>query len=99
MANTTVNDVLDFITSGRMSDADRARICRTLNEVAQTKTRLAAARWYPGASVEFNGKYGELIKGRITKVNRTTVFVAAEGGGRWRVSPTLLRASDGVTHA
>lgn len=44
----------------------------------------------PGATVTFKGKYGEVITGKVMKINNKTVQVVTDLGATWRVTPTLL---------
>jgi hypothetical protein len=43
-----------------------------------------------GDMVEFTSKYGYVVTGELTKINRKTANVY-EGATRWRVSLSLLR--------
>lgn len=44
-----------------------------------------------GDRVEFLGKKGAVVCGFIEKVLAKNVLIAATDGGKWRVSPTLLK--------
>lgn len=52
----------------------------------------AKKNFRPGQNVKFVGKNGIKVFGKITKINRKTIAVRAEGGTNWRVSPSLLEA-------
>lgn len=44
-----------------------------------------------GSRVEWDGKYGSLVQGKVTKVNQTTALVTTDEGVRWRCALGLLR--------
>jgi len=47
-----------------------------------------------GMRVEFNDKRGNIVTGKITKINTKTVEVFADRSGvKWRVTPSLLRVA------
>jgi len=53
-----------------------------------------------GAKVQFKSKYGMMVKGVVTKINRTTVSVRAESGTssvNWRVNPAVLKKQEEET--
>jgi hypothetical protein len=59
----------------------------------QTKLAAAAAtQFYPGQSVTFTGRYGNTIKGVVTKIKIKMISVDAGQQGRWNVAATLLKA-------
>lgn len=43
-----------------------------------------------GDRVQFNGKYGRMVSGSITKINQKTIKVKADDNVLWTVSPSLL---------
>jgi hypothetical protein len=50
-----------------------------------------------GAAVQFKGRHGVTLVGRVIRVNPKTVMVEVDSGGRpakWRVSPALLTVVD-----
>ncbi len=96
MAETiTRDDVLNFIYM-TMTDEDRGPIVQALNETLREKRSEAMHQFRVGQQVEFTGKWGNRVTGRISKINRVTIFVTADGGGNWRVSPGLLRPRSSV---
>lgn len=88
---TTVNEVISFIWSGQCTGADRQRIIQALNGQRKVASTQAATQFVRGDRVQFTNKYGSRVTGVIDKVNRMTINVTADGGGRWRVSPTFLQ--------
>lgn len=57
----------------------------------QTKT---ARNFMVGDTVEFKGKFGVMVSGKIMKVNRKSIKVNAGEQGVWNVSPSLLTLVD-----
>lgn len=53
----------------------------------------AAIRLGIGSRVEFTDKLGNVVKGRVLKLNTKTVMVRSDVGSEWRVSPSLLRVA------
>ncbi len=88
---TTVQDVISFIWSSSCSLQDRQRIIVALKAQQKVAALRSAHQFNPGEKVEFTSQSNGLITGVIAKVNRMTVHVLAQGGGKWRVSPQLLR--------
>jgi len=64
---------------------------RNLQDEAQG---IASSQFRVGQAVQFQSKkrFGQVIKGKIESINTKSVSLAVEGGGRWRVSPSLLTA-------
>jgi len=56
--------------------------------------RRAAASFGVGTHVEFTDKSGNVVTGRVMKINPKTVHVRSDRTMvTWRVSPSLLRAA------
>lgn len=90
----TVDDVVTFVSSSRMTPQDREQIVRALTASRARAQIQAGCDLRLGDRVQFNANKapycGKTIVGRIRQVNKMTVIVIAEGGYEWRVSPSLL---------
>jgi len=75
----------------RMGSGDINEIIDMFNAHV-SRIRLEATRQFSvGNKVQFNhSKTGELIVGRITKINRKTIKLSTENRGNWTVSPTMI---------
>ena len=55
---------------------------------------VAGSKLSVGQKVQFNGRYGMTIKGRLTKINQKTAVVSESNSPkRWKVSISLLEAA------
>ena len=55
---------------------------------------VAGSKLSVGQKVQFNGRYGMTIKGRLTKINQKTAIVSESNSPkRWKVSISLLEAA------
>ena len=77
---------------------DVRKLSQRLN--AAIKTRYAELQRHKaltlgvGMRVEFNDKRGNIVTGKITKINTKTVEVFADKTStRWKVTPSLLRVA------
>lgn len=90
----TIGNVLAFISTADMDDL--SAISDHLTTSWKTRQRQIAKTFRIGDEVEFDAK-GTHWTGKIVKVNRKTVAVAAESTGpytrkvEWRVAPSMLR--------
>lgn len=48
-----------------------------------------------GERVEWDCKYGRIERGVIEKINQKTIIVKTDGGIKWTVGSSLLRAESG----
>jgi len=54
----------------------------------------AGSKLSVGQKVQFNGRYGMTIKGRLTKINQKTAIVSESNSPKqWKVSINLLEAA------
>jgi hypothetical protein len=67
------------------------RIVERIDMMRAARQLVALAQFSVGMLVEFTSDDGRTIQGTITKLNRRTASLCSEGGGHWRVSPSLLR--------
>jgi hypothetical protein len=55
---------------------------------------VAGSKLSVGQKVQFNGRYGMTIKGRLTKINQKTAIVSESNSPKqWKVSISLLKAA------
>jgi len=86
----SVNDINKAILSGNFS-ADELRSISQATKAAYTMLQSREKfSFYVGQSVGFTAK-GELVKGKVTKINQKTINVRADNGREWKVSPSLLK--------
>lgn len=75
------------------------RIIERLQLLRSAKSLAQLARFSVGTVVEFEAEDGRTISGTVARLNQRTATVVT-ASGRWRVSPSLLRAAaapqDGV---
>ncbi len=92
-----VNEICAAIL--KMNDIEEVRsMSKRLNEVIKARySELQRHKAYTlgvGMKVEFNDKNGNIVTGKITKINAKTVEVRADVSSmKWRVTPSLLRAA------
>ena len=55
---------------------------------------VAGSKLSVGQKVQFNGRYGMTIKGRLTKINlKTAVVSESNSPNKWKVSISMLEAA------
>ena len=55
---------------------------------------VAGSKLSVGQKVQFNGRYGMTIKGRLTKINQKTAIVSESNSPKqWKVSISMLEAA------
>lgn len=69
------------------------RIVERLQLIRSARHLTQLARFSIGMAVEFDTDDGRTVSGTIARLNQRTATVVS-GQGRWRVSPSLLRAPD-----
>jgi hypothetical protein len=64
----------------------------TFKQLQNEETSKAYLQFHIGQTVQFKSKKrsGATIKGKIESINTKSIFLIAENGERWRVSPTLV---------
>jgi hypothetical protein len=68
------------------------RIVERLQVLRSAKSLAQLARFSVGMVVEFDADDGRTITGTVARLNQRTATVVS-ASGRWRVSPSLLRAA------
>jgi hypothetical protein len=80
----------------RLSEDDllelNRRIVERLRLLRSAKSLVQLARFSLGMIVEFDTDDGRTISGTVARLNQRTATVVTSSG-RWRVSPSLLRAA------
>jgi hypothetical protein len=69
------------------------RIVDRLQLIRSAKSLSQLAKFSVGMVVEFYTDDGRRMSGTVARLNQRTVTIVT-GSGRWRVSPSLLRAVD-----
>lgn len=64
-----------------------------LRTYASSVQRANALSFYRGQKVQFKSRTGELVNGRVDRINQKTVSLTTTDGRIWKVSPSLLRAA------
>ena len=83
-------DVAKFIRNANRDEVNT--IINLIKERQREITRQESRKFTVGDRVSFDAKTRGVITGEITKVNRKTVKVKADGVGfMWVVSPSLLK--------
>jgi len=83
-------DVAKFIRNANRDELNT--IVNLINERRGVLSRQESRKFTIGDRVSFDAKTRGIITGEITKVNRKTVKVKADGVGfMWVVSPSLLK--------
>jgi hypothetical protein len=67
------------------------RIVERLQLIRSAKSLTQLAKFSVGMVVEFDTETGQRMSGTVARLNRRTVTIVT-ASGRWRVSPSLLRA-------
>ena len=71
----------------------KQRVVERLQLLRSAKSLAQLARFSVGMAVQFDTDDGRTISGTVARLNQRTATVVTPSG-RWRVSPSLLRAAD-----
>ena len=81
----------------QISLLNNSEINSVIQMIKNRRTELsmvAGSKLSVGQKVQFNGRYGMTIKGRLTKINQKTAIVSESNSPkRWKVSINLLEAA------
>ena len=81
----------------RIENCTNQEINSVIQMIKNRRTALsmvAGSKLSVGQKVQFNGRYGMTIKGRLTKINQKTAIVSESNSPkRWKVSINLLEAA------
>ena len=67
------------------------KISERIRYLEEIETRNIMNKFYPHDIVSFRDRSGNLIEGKIVKVNKITVNVVTRDNRRWTVSPHYLQ--------
>lgn len=81
---------IDHLTEAQLLDLNR-RIVERLKFLAQMRAHARMLDFSVGDRVSFQPDGRPPLFGILTRYNKKTVTVITEDGGRWTVSPQLLR--------
>ena len=81
---------IDRLTEAELVDLNH-RIVARLKFLAQMRAHASMLSFSIGERVAFDTPDRGTVTGILTKYNRKSVTVVAEGGGIWNVGPSLLR--------
>lgn len=88
MTEEGLKTALNLIAS--MNFDDIRKMYNLLSARTEMLQQQAKCKFDIGDYVKFNSKYGEQVRGTITKINQKTIKMKAESGMVWTVSPSLL---------
>ena len=81
----------------QISLLNNSEINSVIQMIKNRRTELsmaAGSKLSVGQKVQFNGRYGMTIKGRLTKINQKTAIVSESNSPKqWKVSISLLEAA------
>ncbi len=81
----------------QISLLNNSEINSVIQMIKNRRTELsmvAGSKLSVGQKVQFNGRYGMTIKGRLTKINQKTAIVSESNSPkRWKVSISMLEAA------
>lgn len=90
------NRIEDFIKD--LSEEELVYLNRLIVErlklMHQVKSTLEMAKYNIGERVEFENNEGNVLTGRVIKLNKKTVSILTDDRQRWNVAPVLLRSAD-----
>lgn len=82
--------VLPRLTAEELQELNRS-VVYALRAGHHARQRAAASVLHPGVRVSWDSRRrGDVVRGVVSKVNSVSVIVDVDGGGRIRVSPSLL---------
>ena len=80
----------------RIENCTNQEINSVIQMIKNRRTALsmvAGSKLSVGQKVQFNGRYGMTIKGRLTKINQKTAIVSESNSPKqWKVSINMLEA-------
>ena len=66
-------------------------IVERLKLISQAKSTMAMAKHNLGDLVEFPDNEGNIVSGRIIRLNKKTISILTDNNQRWNVAPVFLR--------
>jgi hypothetical protein len=89
---------IDQLTEAELIDLNR-RIVERLRILHQMHAHVRMLEFHIGERVCFQGDQQRLVEGTLVRYNKKSVTVVTDEGGRWTVSPGLLRKSSSTPSA
>lgn len=86
-----VSDINKAILSGNFSADELRSVSQAVKAAYAMAQSRAKFSFCVGQSVGFTSRSGELVTGKVTKINQKTINVRTNTGMEWKVSPSLLR--------
>jgi len=83
---------IDQLTEPELVDLNR-RIVERLRMLHQMHAHVRMLEFHIGERVSFQTDQHKVIEGTLVRYNKKSVTVVTEDGGRWTVSPGLLRTA------
>jgi hypothetical protein len=81
---------IDQLTEPELVDLNR-RIVERLRMLHQMHAHVRMLEFHIGERVSFQGDRQKVVVGTLVRYNKKSVTVVTDDGGRWTVSPGLLR--------
>ena len=81
---------IDELTEAELLDLNR-RIVERLRFLNQARAHIQMLEFKIGDRVTFQPEGRDPVEGMLTRYNKRTVTIIADGGRQWNVSPNLLR--------
>lgn len=87
-----VKEMEDFVFSLIGSELDFVYILtKDMHEFYEKSKRSEQMqRFSIGQKVEFSNGYGDVLSGKIIKINQKSLTIATKEDGEWRVSPSKI---------
>ena len=91
---TTKEDILKYIW--KIEDSSEiSELWNMLKAKSKQLRGMEVFEFNVGEKVEWTRRHsGEIRKGKIIKLNQTSISVDADDGSKWRVAPSLLRKGE-----
>ena|SRR5271157_2224611 len=81
---------IDQLTESELADLNR-RIVERLRILHQMHAHVRMLEFNIGERVCFQADQNKIVEGTLVRYNKKSVTVVTDDGGRWTVSPGLLR--------
>jgi hypothetical protein len=81
---------IDQLTESELVDLNR-RIVERLRMLHQMHAHVRMLEFCIGERVSFQSDRDKIVEGTLIRYNKKSVTVVTDDGGRWTVSPALLR--------
>jgi hypothetical protein len=89
----TFNNVMQYLNRNTLNPEQIRDVYDALRDNSRSAAAQSIGKFNRGDKVSFTGRYGQTLKGKITKLNHTTLSVVCTNGERWRVSANNVKKS------